>query len=201
MKRKLFLMLPLVILLLCLPEKTISQMKFGVKAGLNFANTSMKDYESSYDTKGITAFHFGFLLNIPINDGLSIEPGLLYSQKGAKRSEYLEDYKLTMNYLDVLVNLKYEFEVTDNINLFAMGGAYVGYGLNGKTYIESEGVNLNWEEDEIKRIDLGVNIGAGVKYGQVQLSLEYKIGLQNISSDEELTVNHNVLGLSLAFFF
>ena len=55
--------------------------KFGLKAGLNLANTTGSDVE---DNKVNTRFYFGGFLNTPISDIVSFQPELLISMQGVK---------------------------------------------------------------------------------------------------------------------
>src|SRR4051812_10144673 len=68
-----------------------AQVAFGVKAGFSAANISSK-YEPSdgtsgkkADTKMIPAFHAGAIVDISLDDQLSLQPGLFFSQKGTKQ--------------------------------------------------------------------------------------------------------------------
>ncbi|MEO6632992.1 MAG: PorT family protein, partial [Mucilaginibacter sp.] len=55
--------------------------KIGIAGGFNFAD-AVDAYNSDYSTAGITAFHVGLTLDIPIAYPLSFAPEVLYSQKG-----------------------------------------------------------------------------------------------------------------------
>ena len=59
------------------------------------------------------------------------------------------------------------------------------------------------EEDDLKRLDFGVSIGAGVELNALQIGLFYNLGLANISSytDDGATIQNRGLGLSVAWFF
>ncbi|HEX8574799.1 MAG TPA: porin family protein [Flavobacterium sp.] len=68
--------------------------KFGVKAGANFANL-----ESEINTDNITSYHLGAVLEAKILPGFAIQPELMYSSQGATIER--EDFKL--DYISVPV--------------------------------------------------------------------------------------------------
>ena len=65
---------------------------FGVKAGINFANTNVSDSDENLD--GITSFHFGGVVEFSVSETFSIQPELLYSAQGTSDSEF----KLNLDY-------------------------------------------------------------------------------------------------------
>lgn len=56
------------------------EVKFGVKAGVNFASLGGDD-ASGFD--GLTSFHVGALAEIGISEKFAIQPELVYSLQGA----------------------------------------------------------------------------------------------------------------------
>uniref|UniRef100_UPI00374D65C7 porin family protein n=1 Tax=Flavobacterium sp. TaxID=239 RepID=UPI00374D65C7 len=57
------------------------EVKFGAKAGLNMSSLKSSGFG---DTKSLVGFHIGGLAEIKLNDKMSIQPELLYSQEGGK---------------------------------------------------------------------------------------------------------------------
>ena len=194
----------------------------GIKAGLNLADMLVKDDDDSYtdNSKMHVGFHAGAVVEIPISELISVEPGLLISSKGIKMVEedtYLgETYKYTnqMNlyYLDIPINLKIGFDA-GNVRIFGLVGPYVSIGLSGKTKStyenggesETDTEDVKWGTDpddhDLKRPDAGVTFGAGALFGAIEISVSYGLGLLNISSytDEGSTIKNRVLGISLAY--
>jgi opacity protein-like surface antigen len=90
--KKIFLLLAFS---LCIVSTSHSQLiKFGVKAGANFANL-----ESEINTDNITSYHLGAFLEAKILPGLGLQPELMYSSQGATIGK--EDFKL--DYISVPV--------------------------------------------------------------------------------------------------
>ena len=61
--------------------KSTSDVKFGAKGGVNFANLVGDD---AGDATMFVGFNVGLFVEIPITDKLTIQPELLYSAQGSK---------------------------------------------------------------------------------------------------------------------
>jgi hypothetical protein len=79
-----------------------AQPSFGIKGGLNLSNLSIED---ASDKNMITGLHAGVFLNLPVTKVFSIQPELLFSQKGTKweTGGSLADIeaKLKQSYVDI----------------------------------------------------------------------------------------------------
>jgi hypothetical protein len=194
---------------------------FGLKAGVNMANMLMKDDDGTYsdDFKMLLGFHVGAVAELPINDMLSFEPGLLLSTKGFKISESETFFgqtveiegSLNMMYIDIPLNLRANFDA-GGIGVYALVGPYVGMGLSGKYKYEmsaagmseSEEEDVKWgsgDDDDFKRLDFGLGIGAGVAFNAFEVGVGYALGLANISAYTEggSTISHRVITVSLGY--
>jgi hypothetical protein len=182
-----------VLVLLTMATRTSAQ-KFAVKAGLNLSKMLLKSDNGNYssDLKMHPGFHIGATVEIPITDIFSFEPGLLLTTKGYnyKRpgsSDYTE--KLNLFYFEIPLNAKATFDV-EGVKIYGAFGPYLGLGLSGKYKTKTSGVSdnstVNWgsdsENDDLKRFDLGINVGAGVEIKSILVGINYGLGLANISS-------------------
>jgi len=106
--------------------------KFGVKAGVNFAKMAVSgDEEEDAGLKALTSFQIGALVDLPVSSAFSVQPGLTLSGKGSKATYSEEDYdaKWTTNimYLEIPVNAVYK------ISSFYVGaGPYAAFAISGK---------------------------------------------------------------------
>src|ERR1700752_4667920 len=81
---------------------------FGVRAGVNFQNLTGKDFDGDkYENKLKTGFHIGANAEIPVATDFFVQPGLLFSTKGAK-DKNLDDVKTNLSYLELPVNFIYK---------------------------------------------------------------------------------------------
>ena len=208
----------LLISLLCVQTNAQT---FGLKAGLNLSNMLEKDNDDTYsnDYKMNPGFHIGGSFDIPINDLLSFESGLLLTTKGARVEE--EDMgfslkaKINLYYLDIPLTLKASHEISEGLKLFGAVGPYVGIGLIGKTKVtfeflgeeDTEVEDVKWgsneNSDDVKRLDMGLTFGAGVEIKSIMLGISYDLGLANISSyqDNGATRKNKVLKFSIGYRF
>lgn len=196
----------------------------GVRAGLNLSNMLDKDDEgtNSNDFKMKPGFNVGPTVEFPINEMFSFESGLLLSTKGFKYDEKGSDggetyeYNLKSNllYLDIPLTGKAYFDVKV-AKIYGALGPYIGIGLSGKvksedTYMgqtDSFNDDIKWgsdqETDDLKRLDYGLTIGAGVLINSIQIGLTYDLGFANISAytDGGAKTSNRVLALSVGYKF
>jgi hypothetical protein len=197
-----------------------AQVQFGVKAGLNLANVSVTEGGESADTKMKPGFHIGAIVDLSLSESFSVQPGLLFSQKGTKsEGSYSQqgitvDTKSTMklNYLDIPINAVLKLEAgSSKIHLFA--GPVISYALSGKTTVEASAMGISNSEDadvefgsedgQMKRLDFGVNVGAGIQFNKILVSANYNLGLANLISggDSDNFMKNRTIGISVAYLF
>lgn len=180
---------------------TSAQMRFGIKGGLNLANESI----SSSALGGLSlspnlriGFHAGLVMDSPITETISIQPNLLFSQKGFKLSANGNDVTTTFNYIELPINFLYHASES-----FSVGaGPYLGYALSGMVSSASQNTNVTFGSGEARRLDYGLNLTAGYEVSPgLVISANYSLGLANISDDSSETIKNNVIGFSLTKFF
>ena len=191
-----------------------AQVSFGPRVGVNFANYSNVD-----DSKSKTGFLVGAVANFGMNDLLSIQPEVLYSQGGFKMEDDGDKYTLATNYLQVPVLLKAGFG-DGNLKFHANVGPYVGYWLSGKEKMEfdgeSESESYEFDDDDAdgskdNRLDVGILAGVGLGIptgaGTFNIDLRYGLGMSDMTSwkddrpDGVDKVSNRVLSLSVAYMF
>jgi hypothetical protein len=197
----------------------------GLRGGLNLSNMLIKDDNETYseDFKLKPGYQFGAIAEFPISNIFSLETGLLLTTKGYRftleETEDGDSYKYTQQlnllYLDIPLTAKASFNI-GNAKIYGLFGPYIGFGLSGKykeiyeetsdgeTESEEEEEKVKWgsdEESDIKRLDYGLVMGAGVEFKSFQLGLNYNLGLANISSYSEdgLKFNNRVIGITVAY--
>lgn len=179
-----------------------SNSKFGLKGGLNLANLYVDDASTE---KMKVGFNAGIFWKLAVAEGFSIQPELLYSQKGAKATydNFLQgegEYRFNLNYLELpllaTVNLGKHFNIH--------AGPYAGYLLSANVKdVEDDGtingaVELN--EDNFERFDYGVAAGLGLDIENFSLGARYNYGLKEIGESGlagEITRNAKNNGISI----
>lgn len=188
---------------------------FGVKAGLNLASASIKmDGNKAEDIKILPGLNVGVFADFNFTDLLGLEAGLQYEQKGYKftTKEFSEEIKdkYAIQYLTIPVNLRANIAVGDN-TLYFLAGPTFGIGLSAKETVEygdekeSESAKFgSGEDDDIKRMNLGLLFGAGFDLASnLGFRVTYDIGLSNLvpKGDSDNKVTTGTIGVALTYKF
>lgn len=177
-----------------------AQVTFIPKVGVTYSSVAFSDdIKDAWgaDVGSKPGFIVGVAAEIPIGGVLALQPELLWHQKGFSYEyteiAYKEDYKYTLNYLEIPVLMKAGSE-----NFYALAGPSIGYGIIGKykgTYTENGtdvedsdwvyfgGEPSDYDEDEEyydNALDIGMQIGAGINLRALVIELRYGFGLTNL---------------------
>jgi hypothetical protein len=181
---------------------------FGVQAGGSLANMKWESDVFSLNTHIKPAFFMGVALDLPLNNSMVINTALNYKHAGTWIKEDKDVTAVRLNYINLDVTYNYLLEVGD-IQLFFEGGGYLGYAFSGKIiYKPEEGdktddkINFGTaEDDDMKPLDLGLIIGAGVYFGKAKLGIDYVPGLLNLATTDGVTVRNSAITLKATYFF
>lgn len=190
---------------------------FKIKGGVNFSTIIDDSNQELYQRK--KGIKFGCALEFPINSSFSIEPGIMFSKKGAKFSEtdyyyYGNEYdieaNLVLNYLEVPILFRTSFPVfNNNARFFVTIGPYIACSMDGKIRTKSSANNKELdieevlyigndkEDDDIKSYDIGLTIGGGYVFNKFEIALYINDGLSDITPDKP-EVRNNIVTLSVA---
>lgn len=188
---------------------------FGLRGGVNFATINGKNgIGARLDNNINTGFHAGLNVEIPIGSGIYLQPGILYSQKGA---EFSGDNEVDLSYAEVPVNLIYK-PILGTGRMLLGFGPYVGVGIDGKVK-GSNGISTDVEfvtksnaTDpgsiyQFKRIDGGANFLAGYEFrNNFSFQINAQLGLAQIAptssgTNNELKYKNTVFGASVGYRF
>ena len=159
--------------------------KFGVKAGVNFANQTGD--APGIDREGITSYHAGLVAEIKLLDRFAIQPELLYSTQGATYKNAVTEFKNELGYLSIPVMAK--FYLTDSFSLEVGPQA---------SFLLSEKDNVDFEDAET--FEFGVNAGLGFKLTEnFFIQGRYGLGLTEAAKDAD--VKNSTVQLSVGFLF
>lgn len=137
-----------------------------VLGGVNLANVSRGTDGSTSSRNQLTTWNAGVLGDIPLNEFLSVQPGLMWMSKGSETERNNiggtgVNFRTEFNpqYLEIPVNLALKIPFGDNskVNFFVAAGPYAAVGLAGKyeTTATSPGgtsvttkSNIKWNNDD-----------------------------------------------------
>lgn len=189
---------------------------FGLRAGVNFNTFNGKDAaDNNLENNISTGFHAGLNAEVPIGTGFYLQPGVLYSMKGA---EYENGSQAKISYVEIPVNFVYKPTLGTG-NMLLGFGPYVAFGIGGK--IEDANGNerdvkfknkINVDDDftvsYLKKTDAGANLLAGYEFAnKFSFQVNAQLGLVNINPEYSELPNDNSklrntgFGLSLGYRF
>ena len=177
------------------------EIKFGVKAGVNFA-TLGGDIE---DVSSRTGFHVGAVGEFMLSEQFSIQPELIYSMQGAK-AEYndgLFDVEETAKYDYLNLPIMAKYYLMEGLSLHA--GPQVGFLISSKGEVESDEESFEGDIEDVASIDFG--LAGGAEY-ELPIGLffqaRYYAGLSNAYDGEgsdDYKETNNVFSVSVGFKF
>lgn len=204
-----------------------AQVTIAPEAGLNIASMSYKSDKEQYINEKYSSrlgMNFGVYLNVPLVSGLFFQPGVLYSGKGYKMSETETNSGITSayqetfstNYIEVPLNLGYEYKLGKAGTVFATAGPYLGYGIGGKikNEVTIEGVSATIPNNGIsafgksadgailKPLDFGLNFSLGYKlpFG-LYARFQYGLGLSNIANAANVSSKNKCMSVGVGYAF
>ena len=222
MKQKLFLA---IICSTMMIGSANAQVSFGIRSGVNFAKWQGQDLqviENIVDktdgyitTKGVTRFHVGGYVDIPIAHGISFEPGLEYSKKGYAIKGDLQvnalkflgvnvGLQVQSHYIDMPLVVK--VDVVKGLNVYA--GPQLSYlvrsTLNAKAGILgislfNKGYGIT---SQFNRIDMGLTGGVGYQFNNgLNVQGGYDYGLSKLDKHSRYDAYNRVIKVSVGYSF
>ncbi len=185
-----------------------AQTKFGIKAGGNSASWTVKlNGVKDDEYKSRMGFHFGAVIDHAISENFSIQPHVLFVNRGSgiKHDDHTDN--AVVNAIDVPINFLYKAPAGAG-KFFMGGGPNLGFNLNAKIKSDEEAdekLDIGNGEGELKRFDFGVNLLAGYELNNgLFFSANFTPGIANLEnpvSGIDLTARSNFFGFSIGYFF
>lgn len=163
-----------------------SQLRFGVKGGLNLSGVSGKNIDDFVD-KNVTGFQLGASLEWMIFEQFGLEGGLSYSERGMK---FKGGDRNKIGYIDVPVNVRAKFPVSKTIKPYVNAGPYISFKISGDDNFDGMKGSVN-DQWKAQSFGAGLNFGAGVEFlGFLQIGANY--GLAMTDNYKESNGNYKV---------
>ncbi len=199
---------------------------FGLRAGVNFQNITGKDEDGNkLENDLLTGFNVGINAEIPLAPQFYLQPGLLFTTKGAKSEDLILGQtikgKINIYYVELPLNFLYKPMLGQGRLLMGFG-PYVALGVGGKVTYEGGGSSLS-EDIEFKKnvklsdpddvfyvrpMDAGANLLFGYQFAnKVSIQLNAQLGLTKINPEYEGASNDRTdakntgFGVSLGYRF
>lgn len=164
--------------------------KFGIKAGVNYANQTGSNItvnSTNYQTDAITSYHAGLIAEIKLVNSFSVQPELLYSTQGATYKNATEEFRNELGYLSIPVLAKI------NLNKF------VSLELGPQaSFLLSERNNFNVKD--ANTFDFAVVGGLGLNITK-NLFIQGRYGLGLTDASQDAQVKNSVVQISAGIKF
>jgi hypothetical protein len=193
-----------------------AQVTFGARAGINFQNVKGEDGNGMDDNNKIkTGVNLGVNAEIPVAPEFYVQPGILFTTKGAKDKTYRK-INARYSYIEIPINLLFKPELGDGKLLLGFG-PYVAFAVGG-SYTNANGDKRDYEfankitlaeatTPHAKRMDFGGNLLAGYELSsKLSFQLNAQLGMVKINPKIEGIANegkykHAGFGFSVGYRF
>jgi hypothetical protein len=211
----------------------MAQISIGVHTGVNLSSATLKSGSITSKGKLLTGFHAGVTADVALTPELHAMPMLRFIQRGSKLKDEQKtsigigsttvktDVNTTLNYVELPLNIVYNFDLGESAKIFAGTGPALSYLLSGKTKgtsstsitIGTQTTNSSTsisqktkigsnQTDDLKAFDFGWSGVAGVKLNNgFALMLNYTHSLSNLSPTDNTSYKGRSFGLTLNYFF
>ena len=168
-----------------------SQISWNAKVGMNMSN-----FTGDSETDMRIGFNVGIGMEYQFTDMWSIQPSLMFTQKGTKMGEL----KVNPMYLEIPVMAAARFEIADNQNIVVKAGPYFGFGIAGKYKAGGEKIDFfkdaKDEDGDIlvegaKKFDAGLGVGVAYEINKFFIDLTGEFGLAKIYDGDGAPKNMN----------
>jgi hypothetical protein len=196
---------------------TSSGVSFGIRAGVNLQNINGKDGNGDkLENKLVPRFQGGVVVDIPLADQFYIQPGVLFSGKGAKEKD--TDLNVSLSYIDVPVTFLFKPLLGTGHMLLGVG-PYVGFAIAGNVSDDNDNEEKVKFENEVtvlqaatdpyfRRLDAGANLLVGYEMSsKLSIQLNAQLGMAKINpvytdmNDNKWALRNTGFGLSLGYRF
>ena len=170
-----------------------AQTKFGITGGLSLGTATAKTGTTSYSSSSRTSLSLGVIADFKGANKFNVRSGLIYNGLGGKfDSDYLgADGTLALDYLTIPVLAR--FKIAEGFHGYA--GPQIGILVNSKAKSGGETEDI---KDEFKGTAFFGLIGAEYNFNQkVAISVNYNLGLNNITNSSESGSKFTTSGFSL----
>lgn len=194
---------------------TIKKQAFGIKTGLNLANTSnslapLTTPDVYSDPKMKMGLILGVFSQFQLSQGLRFQPELMYSAEGSiidgklgANNTMVTVFRNRINYLNIPLMLQF----TKGSGFYAEVGPQLGFRLSAKYKFENPTTTGGGQTSvtDMKNTTKGTafSLGAGLGYelpSGIGIGLRYMLGLTDISTTST-SIKSNVLSIGLQYRF
>ena len=187
------------VLVLLVFGAAFAESSYGLRAGVNLSSYNGKN--ASGGTK--LGFHGGLMMMYELHPMLTLQPELLYTQRGAKKDSGSVTWSQTQHYAELPILLKLNLSAGD-ILVQPYAGPEFRYMLSGKRTAKVAGVETTSDIKNMNDFDFGVGLGADIIYNNFLFGARYSIGMSNIyekSGGSQSDIKNNAIMINLGVLY
>jgi hypothetical protein len=185
---------------------------YGFKFGLNMANWYGKDIrDSNTNLKTKPGFITGGFVNFKLFDMFSVQPEILFTQKGTTASAFGITMITKADYVELPVLAKLSLSLNSGFSPNAYIGPAVAIKIRGVGIVKSGGMKEKDNIEDLATLDVGLVLGTGVEYAAnflkflgpavVLLDVRYTMGLLSVSTQENVSIRNGVFSILFGLSF
>ena len=174
---------------------SFAQVRWSATAGFIQGTMNTKTNGGTFSDPD-NGFYAGVLCETPLQgvENLNLEAGAIYFWLMDK----VDGVKQNYHAINVPVKAKYGFALSDEFSFFALAGPTFALGLSATA--KENGTTINLFDEDFKRFDIKVGIGAGVCYNDlIEFRMGYDWGLLNQSQKSTSHIHYLHIGLAYKF--
>ncbi len=189
-----------------------SQIKFGIKEGINLSTQS--ELGMLWDNNDMkTGFTLGATVDYRFHNVLSLQTELNYKTEGlayeANENNTKQDVKRTYDYYNVPLLIKGRFSeqlgLSETWHVSFYGGPYYSYLRSAESEIKENGITtISDYDNESNESDWGMIFGGEVSKsftsGELFFDLRYEMGLSDVTDNGD-DIKNKVIGLGIGYRF
>lgn len=202
-----------VILILVLNLNNDAQTSIGIKSGINFSKAIYLNEYNEELIKPIRQLKPGFIGGIVIhqslNEILSVQAEILYSQKGLKTEQIPHNTTInSMNYIEIPLTGHYSIVKNRHTSLDLYVGGYSAYWIGGKYTITDYQTNVILKNEKVdftnpdytySRVDFGLLLGAVYKAKKIDYFIRYTHSMTGSSEFNTDAISNRVISAGINY--
>jgi hypothetical protein len=223
----LFLTLILTLLGMNVSFSQLNKMEYGIRAGLNLANSNSKtdslseEFGGDINRKIFPRLGIGGFIEYPVSNMLSIQLNVLYNQKGEKFEGTavvpgvgIIDVKITnkFDYLSIPLFAKLNF-LESEASPYLILGPELSFLLSAKQKSEADIMVVGLDtvlidqdiKDYLKSTEFSLNIGAGIEFPISTFTAfvegRYGLGVTKVNKEGSEDIKTNVIYINIGLKF
>jgi len=187
-----------VILIMQLSNHLYAQVRQGFIGGLNQANMSLKveelDMEIEKKTSNLLVAAFGGFLDINLFGQTWLHSELMYLQRGGVTTIPESDEKLRFRSSFLELPILFKFEFGQSVQPFITFGPSIGYLLDSKVEMDTDGFRLKKDLKSINNtihfgFQFGIGISCPIDIFSLFVETRYNMGITDMLKDGILQMN------------